>query len=145
MANYYQPEIETMPVEQIQALQSERLTEQVKYVYENVKFYHDKMDELGVKPEDVKGIDDLHKLPFIDKNDLRTSIHMGCWEFRCPNVCGFSRQAVPRGAVSCRFIPRRTLTCGRSAVQGQLWRQAARRMTCAMSAMVTDFLQEDRG
>ena len=51
MANYYQPEIETMPVEQIQALQSERLAEQVKFVYDNVKFYHDKMDELGVKPE----------------------------------------------------------------------------------------------
>ncbi len=77
MANYYQPEIETMPVEQIQALQSERLTEQVKYVYENVKFYHDKMDELGVKPEDVKGIDDLHKLPFIDKNDLRDQYPYG--------------------------------------------------------------------
>lgn len=77
MANYYQPEIETMPVEQIQALQSERLTEQVKYVYENVKFYHDKMDELGVKPEDVKGIDDLHKLLFIDKNDLRDQYPYG--------------------------------------------------------------------
>ena len=47
--NYYQPEIETMPVEQIQALQSKRLTEQVKFVYDNVKFYHDKMDEAGVK------------------------------------------------------------------------------------------------
>lgn len=77
MANYYQPEIETMPVEQIQALQSERLTEQVKYVYENVEFYHGKMDELGVKPEDVKGIEDLHKLPFIDKNDLRDQYPYG--------------------------------------------------------------------
>ena len=56
MKNYYQPEIETMPVEEIQALQSERLAEQVKYVYEHVAFYRDRMDEAGVKPEDVKGI-----------------------------------------------------------------------------------------
>ena len=71
MKNYYQPEIETMPLEQLQKLQSERLVEQVKFVYDNVKFYHDRMDEAGVKPEDVKGIDDLHKLPFITKDDLR--------------------------------------------------------------------------
>ncbi len=75
--NYYQPEIETMPVEQIQALQSKRLTEQVKFVYDNVKFYHDKMDEAGVKPEDIKGIEDLHKLPFINKNDLRDQYPYG--------------------------------------------------------------------
>ena len=65
MANYYQPEIETMPVDEIQALQSERLAEQVKFVYDNVRFYRDRMDEAGVKPEDVKGIEDLHNLPFI--------------------------------------------------------------------------------
>lgn len=75
--NYYQPEIETMPVEQIQALQSERLVAQVKFVYDNVKFYHDKMDEVGVKPEDIKGVADLHKLPFIDKNDLRDQYPYG--------------------------------------------------------------------
>ncbi len=75
--NYYQPEIETMPVEQIQALQSKRLTEQVKFVYDNVKFYHDKMDEAGIKPEAIKGIEDLHKLPFINKNDLRDQYPYG--------------------------------------------------------------------
>lgn len=77
MEKYYQPEIETMPVEQIQALQSERLVRQVKYVYDNVKFYRDKMDEAGVKPEDVKGIEDLHKLPFISKDDLRDQYPYG--------------------------------------------------------------------
>lgn len=77
MKNYYQPEIETMPVEEIQALQSERLVEQVKYVYEHVAFYRDRMDEAGVKPEDVKGIEDLHKLPFITKDDLRDQYPYG--------------------------------------------------------------------
>ena len=77
MCNYYQPEIETMPVEQLQALQSERLVEQVKFVYENVEFYRNRMDEAGVKPEDIKGIEDLHKLPFITKDDLRDQYPYG--------------------------------------------------------------------
>ncbi|MCF0130634.1 MAG: phenylacetate--CoA ligase [Pseudobutyrivibrio sp.] len=75
--NYYQPEIETMPLEQIQKLQSERLVEQVKHVYANVAPYRRKMDEIGVKPEDIKGIDDLHKLPFITKDDLRDEYPFG--------------------------------------------------------------------
>ena len=60
MSKYYQPEIETMPVDQLQALQSERLVAQVKHVYDNVEFYRNKMDEAGVKPEDIHGIEDLH-------------------------------------------------------------------------------------
>ena len=71
MGNYYQPEIETMPLEELQKLQSERLVKQVKHVYDNVPYYRGKMDEMGVKPEDIKGIEDLHKLPFITKDDLR--------------------------------------------------------------------------
>ncbi|MBR4086254.1 MAG: phenylacetate--CoA ligase, partial [Clostridia bacterium] len=62
--NYYQKEAETMPYEQIRALQSEKLVKQVKHVYENVPYYRDLMDKKGVKPEDIKGVDDLHKLPF---------------------------------------------------------------------------------
>lgn len=75
--NYYQPEIETMPLDQLQKLQSERLVEQVKHVYENVAPYRKKMDEMGVKPEDIKGIEDLHKLPFITKDDLRDEYPYG--------------------------------------------------------------------
>ena len=77
MGNYYQPEIETMPLEQLQLLQSERLVEQVKHVYKNVEFYRNKMDEAGVKPEDIHGIEDLHKLPFITKDDLRDQYPYG--------------------------------------------------------------------
>ena len=68
---YYQPEIETMAVEDIKKLQSEKLVKQVKHVYDNVEAYRNKMDEKGVKPEDIKGIEDLYKLPFIEKSDLR--------------------------------------------------------------------------
>lgn len=75
--NYYQKEIETMPLDELQKLQSERLKEQVKHVYENVAPYRKKMDEMGVKPEDINGIEDLHKLPFITKDDLRDEYPYG--------------------------------------------------------------------
>ncbi len=77
MKNYYQPEIETMPVDKIKELQSERLVEQVKFVYENVEFYRGLMDEAGVSPSDIKGIEDLHKLPFITKDNLRDQYPYG--------------------------------------------------------------------
>ena len=78
MANrYFQPEQETMPLEDIQKLQSEKLVKQVKHVYDNVKYYRDLMDAKGVKPEDIHGIEDLHKLPFIKKDDLREAYPYG--------------------------------------------------------------------
>ena len=74
---YYQKEIETMPVEDIKKLQSEKLVKQVKYVYENVPYYRDLMDKKGVKPEDIHGIEDLHLLPFLTKSDLRDAYPYG--------------------------------------------------------------------
>ncbi len=68
---YYQEEIETMPVEEIKKLQSEKIVKQVKHVYENVAYYREKMDKMGIKPEDIHGIEDIYKLPFIEKSDLR--------------------------------------------------------------------------
>lgn len=75
--HYYQPEIETMPVSGLQAMQSEKLVKQVKHVYENVAYYRDMMDKKGVKPEDIHGIEDLYKLPLISKADLRDTYPYG--------------------------------------------------------------------
>lgn len=74
---YYQKEIETMPVEELKKLQSEKLCKQVKHVYENVPYYRDLMDKKGVKPEDIHGIEDLHLLPFLTKSDLRDAYPYG--------------------------------------------------------------------
>ena len=74
---YFQKEIETMPVEEIKKLQSEKLVKQVKHVYENVPYYKKLMDEKGVTPDDIKGIEDLHKLPFLTKADLRDAYPYG--------------------------------------------------------------------
>ena len=75
--NYYQKEIETMALPDMQRLQSEKLVKQVKHVYENVAYYRDLMDKKGVKPEDIHGIEDLHKLPFLSKADLREAYPYG--------------------------------------------------------------------
>lgn len=74
---YYQKEIETMPVEDLKKLQSEKLVKQVRHVYENVPYYRDLMEQKGVTPEDIHGIEDLHKLPFLTKADLRDAYPYG--------------------------------------------------------------------
>ena len=74
---YYQKEIETMPREEMKKLQSEKLVKQVKNVYENVKYYRDLMDAKGVTPDDIQSIDDIHKLPFLTKADLRDAYPYG--------------------------------------------------------------------
>ena len=75
--NYFQKEIETMPREEMKKLQSEKLVKQVKHVYENVAYYRDLMDKKGVSPDDIKSIDDLYKLPFLTKADLRDAYPYG--------------------------------------------------------------------
>ncbi len=74
---YYQKDIETMPVEALKKLQSEKLVGQVRHVYDNVPYYRALMDEKGVTPDDIHGIEDLHKLPFLTKADLRDAYPYG--------------------------------------------------------------------
>lgn len=77
MENYFQPEIECASREQIRAWQDERLVETVKHVYENVPYYRNLMEEKNVTPDDIRGVDDLHKLPFLTKDDLREAYPYG--------------------------------------------------------------------
>ena len=77
MERYYQKEIECASREQIHAWQDERLVKQVHNVWDNVPYYRKKMEEKGLTPEDIKGVDDLHKLPFVTKDDLRQAYPYG--------------------------------------------------------------------
>ena len=74
---YRDERIERMSRDEMSALQSERLVKQVKNVYEHVSFYKKKMDDLGVEPGDIKGIEDITKLPFTTKEDLRNNYPFG--------------------------------------------------------------------
>ncbi|MBR5328738.1 MAG: phenylacetate--CoA ligase [Firmicutes bacterium] len=77
MYNYYQKEIECMPREELRALQSERLVAQVNHVWNNVPYYRKLMEEKGLVPADIKSVDDLYKLPFLTKADLRDAYPYG--------------------------------------------------------------------
>ena len=77
MANYYQKEIETMPYDQLRALQNERFMKQIKHVWDNVPYYRQKMEEKGVSIDDIQSIGDLPKLPFLTKADLRDAYPYG--------------------------------------------------------------------
>ena len=77
MPKYYQPEIETASREQIKAWQDERLVKQVQHVWDNVPYYRKKMEEKGLTPADIQGTADLHKLPFLSKDDLREAYPYG--------------------------------------------------------------------
>ncbi len=77
MGNYYQPEIETASREEIKKIQDEKIVRQVRHVYDHVKYYRDLMDEKGVKPEDIHGTEDIPKLPFLTKADLREAYPYG--------------------------------------------------------------------
>ena len=77
MAKYFSPEIETASRDYLHAIQSARLIKTVKRCYENIPFYKAKFDEMGLKPEDIHSIDDIGKLPFTVKQDLRDHYPFG--------------------------------------------------------------------
>lgn len=101
--------IETMPLPKLRALQNKRLRQQVAKVYENVPFYRQLFDEAGLKPTDIKGVKDLHKIPFTKKTDLRDNypfglfaipreevirVHASSGTTGKPTVVGYSRQDI---------------------------------------------------
>ena len=81
---YFQPDIETMDRERMRELQGRKLHELVEWTYSRVEHYRRKMDAMGVKPDDIQTIDDIAKLPFTTKADLRDTYPTGM--FAVPNT-----------------------------------------------------------
>lgn len=82
MEKYFQEEMECAPLEKIREIQNEKLPKQVKHVWENVPYYRQKMEEKNLTPDDIKSIDDLYKLPFLSKADLKAAYPYGL--LACP-------------------------------------------------------------
>ena len=119
---YWNEKIETMPKEDLKAMQLELLKELVKNTYRDSKFYRERMDAAGVKPEDIKTLDDIRKLPFMKKTDVRDNypdklfvrpyddlvrIHVSSGTTGKPTVVGYTRndldnwaESLDRGMVS---------------------------------------------
>ncbi|MHC1571084.1 MAG: phenylacetate--CoA ligase family protein [Methermicoccaceae archaeon] len=77
MRDYWDPIIERMPENELRQLQSKKLRRLVDYVYHHSRFYRQRFDEAGVRPEDIHGIEDITRLPFTRKQDLRDTYPMG--------------------------------------------------------------------
>ena len=131
MEHYYQPEIECASREQIRAWQDERLVKTVKHVYDNVEFYRKKMEAAGVTPDDIKSVDDLHKLPFLTKDDLRDAY---------PS----SPPAAPPAAAWWPSTPSTTSICGTTAAPAPSSRPAEPKTMSATSATATACSPEAR-
>ncbi len=83
MIEYWNPLIERMPVDELEMMQEKKLKNLVNYVYQHSEFYKNRFDDAGVKPEDIRTLDDLKKLPFTYKSDLRDTYPTGM--FCVPN------------------------------------------------------------
>ena len=93
-------EIETMPREQLRALQGERLRKAVAYAYERVPFYRRRLDEAGVRPDDIRGLDDLDELPFTTKADLRDHYPFGLFAVPQREVARIHASSGTRGKLA---------------------------------------------
>lgn len=136
MEHFFQKEIETASREQITARQSERLVKQVQHVWNHVPYYRKKMEEKGLEAGDIRGIEDLHKLPFLSKADLRE-----CYPY---GLLGSPREEVVR-------IHSTSGTTGKRVVAFytqndlDLWSDCCARALCAAGATKEDVCQVSYG
>jgi len=84
---YWNEKIETMPSDEVKKLQLNRLKEQVKHCYSNSGFYKKKFDNVGLNPEDIHSLDDLKKIPFTVKADLRDNYPFGMVAVKSDEIC----------------------------------------------------------
>ena len=132
MEMYYQKETETMDRSALKNLQSERLVRQVKHVWDNVAYYRQKMEEKKLTPDDIKGVEDLYKLPFLTKDDLRETYPFGMF-------------AVPLS--ECVRIQSTSGTTGKRVVSGytqgdiDLWEECCARAITAAGGTKDDVCQ----
>lgn len=130
------PKEETLTREELTALQSKRLVWQVKRMYEKVECFRNRMDEKGLKPEDIHGVEDLSKLPFSYKNDLRDYYPFGLF-------------AVPMKDI--KRIHASSGTTGKRIVVGytdddlKIWADCFARMLVAVGATDEDIVQVSYG
>ena len=129
---YFQKEKECMPIEELRKLQGKRLVENFRHVYENVEYYRRRCEEAGVTPDDIHGLEDLDKIPFTCKDDLRQTYPYGLF-------------AVPRSQVV--RIHASSGTTGKQIVVGytkedlDIWDECTARQLVAIGADENDIVQ----
>ena len=136
MANYFDERIETMSRDEMAALQGKRLAETVRRVYENVAPYRAKMDAAGVKPEDIRTVEDLPKLPFTVKQDLRDNYPYGMFAIPHSEVAEIHASSGTTG---------KQTVVGYSAKDLNTWGEIAARAIVAAGGSKEDYLHVSYG
>lgn len=132
----FQEEIECMNRDELKKLQSERLVKQVKRMYENVKLFKERMDEKGLKPEDIKGIEDLPKLPFSYKKDLRDYYPYGLFAVPLKDIVRVHASSGTTG---------KQIVVGYTRHDLDMWSDCFARQLTAAGATDEDFVQVSYG
>ena len=125
-----------MTKEDIKKLQSEKLVKQVKYVYDNVECYRKRMDEAGIKPSDIKSIDDLKKLPFTYKSDLRDYYPYGLFAKPLSEIVELHASSGTTG---------KRIVVGYTKNDLDMWASCAARMLVSIGATKEDIIQISYG
>lgn len=132
----WQKEIETMPREELRKLQSERLCWQVKRMYENVELFRKRMDEIGLTPDDIKSVDDLPKLPFSYKQDLRDYYPYGLFAVPMNDIVRVHASSGTTG---------KKIVVGYTENDLEKWHDGVARMMTAIGLGKDDFVQVSYG
>ena len=133
---YFNPEIECADRETLKAIQSERLKKIVKTCYENVPLYKQRFDEMGLKPEDIQSIDDIVKLPFTYKGDLRDTYPFG--------MIAVPREEMYRVHASSGTTGKQTVV-GYTKKDVDVWSECAARSIVACGGQPSDFVHVSYG
>ena len=133
---YYNEKIETMDRESLRKLQGERLVNIVKHTYENVEFYRKRMDEAGVKPSDIRSIDDISKLPFMQKQDLRDYYPFGTFAAPMKDIVRFHASSGTTG---------KPIVAGYTQKDLDNWSEGVARCLTAYGATKEDIIQVSYG
>ncbi len=132
MERYYQPEIETASREQLTAWQDQRLTAQVRSLWDSVPYYRQKMEAAGLTPADIQGIGDLGKLPFMTREDLTACYPFGMLARPTADCVTIHSSAGTTGKKLIAFYTQRDL---------ELWEDRCARAVTAAGGMREDVCQ----
>lgn len=136
MESYWNSSIECATRSEIKSLQSFRLSQTVRRIYENVPYYRNKMDEAGVKLEDINSIEDLHKLPFTVKQDLRDTYPYGLFAVPTEDVVRVHASSGTTG---------KQIVVGYTENDIKLWQECCARALTAAGATKSDFMHVSYG
>jgi phenylacetate-CoA ligase len=133
---YWNESAECATLHEMESLQSFRLSQTIRRVYEKVPYYRDKMDAAGVKPEDIQSIADLSKLPFMYKQDLRDTYPYGLFAVPMDEVVRVHASSGTTG---------KQIVVGYTRNDLALWDECAARALTAAGATKSDFMHVSYG